>query len=139
MPGSPITDSTNWNPSYGDAAGQMVSTIGDLTRWVRLLGTGALVGPRLQAERLRWKPIDDNTPTWHYAFGIEENSGRLGRNGVIFGYETCAVYHPRLRSSIVPAVNTDKRIGTEPAVTVILRDISGMLFPGHRVEVPVVG
>ncbi|ROZ93704.1 class A beta-lactamase-related serine hydrolase [Gordonia sp. OPL2] len=139
LPGSPITDSTDWNPSYGNAAGQMVSTIGDLTRWVRLLGTGALVGPRLQAERLRWKPIGDNTATWHYTFGIEENSGWLGHNGEIFGYETYAVYHPRLRSSIVLAVNTDKRIGTEPAVNVILRDISGMLFPGHRVEVPVVG
>jgi D-alanyl-D-alanine carboxypeptidase len=139
MPGRPITDSTNWNPSYGNAAGQMISTIGDLTKWVRLLGTGELVGPRLQAERLRWKPIGDNTPTWHYTFGIEENSGWLGHNGEIFGYETYAVYHPRLRSSIVLAVNTDKRIGTEPAVNVILRDISGMLFPGHRVEVPVVG
>jgi hypothetical protein len=57
----------------------------------------------------------------------------------IFGCESYAVYNPTLDASIVLGVNTDKRIGTEPTINVLLRDISDMLFPGHRVEVPVVG
>lgn len=139
MPGHGVTDSTFWNPSYSNAAGQVISTVGDLTTWVRLLGTGAAVGPELQSERLQWQAIGDNNDVWHYTFGIEENSGWLGHNGEIFGYESYAVYHPDLDATIVLAVTTDKRIGTEPTINVLLRDISGLLFPDHRVEVPVVG
>ena len=50
-----------------------------------LLGTGALLSPELQAQRLRWDPIGDNNDEWHYTFGIEENSGWLGHNGQIPG------------------------------------------------------
>jgi D-alanyl-D-alanine carboxypeptidase len=139
FPGRDVTDSTYWSPGYGNAAGQMISTVDDLTKWVKLLGSGALLTPQLQAERLKWQRIGDNNDTWHYTFGIEENSGWLGHNGEIFGYESYAVYHPRLDASIVLALNTDKRIGAEPTINVLLRDLSRVMFPANPVEVPKVG
>ncbi len=132
-------DSTTWSPTQAQAAGQMTSTVGDLTTWARLLGTGALISPELQVERLRWEPIGDNTEEWHYTFGIEENSGWLGHNGMIPGYLTYVVHHPDLDATIVMAMNTDRSIDGEPAANVALNAISPMLFPDHPVRVPKVG
>jgi D-alanyl-D-alanine carboxypeptidase len=139
LPTRPETDSTFWSPSQAWAAGQMVSTVDDLTRWIRTIGNGSLVGPSLQAERLKWEPIGDNNDVWHYTFGLEENSGWLGHNGEIPGFDTFAVYHPQLDATIVIVINTDKRVDGQPPINVLLRNLSGVFFPGHTVEVPVVG
>jgi D-alanyl-D-alanine carboxypeptidase len=32
----------------------MISTVADLTKWAKLVGTGALISPERQAERLKW-------------------------------------------------------------------------------------
>jgi D-alanyl-D-alanine carboxypeptidase len=132
-------DSTSWSPTQAQAAGQMISTVGDLTTWARLLGTGALISPELQAERLGWEPLGDNDDEWHYTFGIEENSGWLGHNGQIPGYFTYVVYHPELDATIVFAMNTDRNVDGEPAANVVMNDLSPILFPEHPVRVPKVG
>jgi D-alanyl-D-alanine carboxypeptidase len=137
-PGKAEVDSTAWSPSQAYAAGQMISTAGDLTRWAKLLGTGALLSPELQAQRLRWDPIGDNNDEWHYTFGIEENSGWLGHNGQIPGYLTFVVYHPDLDASIVILMNTDRSVGTDPAVNKAMRELSKVLFPDHPVRVPAI-
>lgn len=65
----------------------MTSTAGDLTAWARLVGSGALISPERQHERMQWQRLDDNTDEWHYTFGLEENTGWIGHNGAIPG--TC--------------------------------------------------
>lgn len=138
QPGVDEVDSTSWSPTQAQAAGQMISTIADLTTWARLLATGELISPALQAERMRWERMGDNDDEWHYTFGIEENSGWLGHNGMIPGYFTYVVYHPELRASIVIAMNTDRNREGEPGINPIMRELSEILFPGHPVRVPVV-
>ncbi|MGE2723320.1 serine hydrolase domain-containing protein [Mycolicibacterium pulveris] len=138
LPDRPMTDATFWSPSYGNAAGQMISTAGDLTKWLRLLGTGALLTPQLHAERLAWLPVGANNDSFHYVFGMADFGGWLGHTGEIFGFETAAVYHPGLDTTIVLAVNTDKQLGGEPTAHALLRELGRLLFPANPVEVPVV-
>jgi D-alanyl-D-alanine carboxypeptidase len=78
---------------------------------------------------------DDN---WHYTFGLEENSGWIGHNGMIPGYFTFEVYNPELDATIVTAMNTDKKVNGEQGINVLLRDISKILFPDNPVNVPVI-
>jgi D-alanyl-D-alanine carboxypeptidase len=49
-----IRDYTRINPRLGWTAGGMVSTVGDLTKWGKVLATGTLLSRRLQAERMRF-------------------------------------------------------------------------------------
>lgn len=139
VPDEDEVDSTFWSPSQAYSAGQMISTVGDLTKWIRLVGSDELVGPELQAERLEWEGFGDNNEQWHYTFGLEENTGWLGHNGEIPGFESYAVYNPELDATIVLAINTDKRLGSEPPINVLMRDISAVFFPENPVEVPVIG
>jgi D-alanyl-D-alanine carboxypeptidase len=110
----------------------------DLTKWAKLVGTGALISPELQAERLKWDRLGDNDDNWHYTFGLEENSGWIGHNGQIPGYFTFEVYNPKLDATIVIAMNSDKKVNGEQGINVLLRDISKILFPNNPVNVPVI-
>ncbi|ORA69116.1 hypothetical protein BST23_00125 [Mycolicibacterium elephantis] len=142
LPGRPMTDATYWSPSYGNAAGQMISTADDLTKWLRLLGTGKLLTPQLHAERLAWRRVGANRSsspdTWHYVFGMADFGGWLGHTGEIFGFQTAAVYHPGRDATIVLALNTDKQLDGEPAAHALLRELGRLLFPADPVDVPVV-
>jgi D-alanyl-D-alanine carboxypeptidase len=137
-PGKEEVDSTSWSPSQAYAAGAMISTVGDLTKWAKLVGTGALISPELQAERLNWDRLGDNDDNWHYTFGLEENSGWIGHNGMIPGYFTFEVYNPEVDATIVIAMNSDKKVNGEQGINVLLRDISKILFPDNPVNVPVI-
>ena len=54
-PDGKIVDATDWNPSWGWAAGQMVSTVDDLHIWARDLATGKLLTQASQREREKFQ------------------------------------------------------------------------------------
>jgi D-alanyl-D-alanine carboxypeptidase len=138
-PAHPEIESTSWSPSQANTAGQMISTVPDLTKWAKIAGAGEGLSAALKTERLKWQPLGDNNDEWHYAFGIEVNSGWLGHNGMIPGYMTYEVYNPTIDSSIVLVQNTDKNSGNDPGINALMRDISKTLFPANPVNVPRVG
>lgn len=45
-------DATDWSPSWGWAAGAMISTLDDLRIWAPALATGTLLQPETQSQRL---------------------------------------------------------------------------------------
>lgn len=135
----PVVDSTGWSPSQAFTAGQMYSTVEDLTRWGEILASGSLISAELQARRLEWEPIGENTEDWHYTFGIEVNSGWYGHNGMIPGYTTFVVHHPDLDATVVVVQNTDANVDGEPGINALMRDLMTALFPDHPMNVPVVG
>ena len=92
--------------------------------------------PQLQAERLKWDRLGDNDDNWHYTFGLEENSGWIGHNGMI--YIHLRGLQPELDATIVIAMNSDKKVNGEQGINVLLRDISKILFPNNPVNVPVI-
>jgi D-alanyl-D-alanine carboxypeptidase len=138
-PAQEVVDSTAWSPTQAFTAGQMISTVEDLTRWGELLASGELISPELQERRLQWEPLGDNDEDWHYTFGVEVNTGWLGHNGMIPGYMTFVVHHPEIDSTVVLVQNTDKNVDGEPGINPLMRQLMTALFPEHPMNVPVVG
>ncbi|MET9466172.1 serine hydrolase domain-containing protein [Streptomyces sp. NPDC006544] len=134
-----IVDSTDWNPSWGWAAGAIISDLQDLRSWSRTLATGTLLTPATQAQRLKTSPV--GIPGAGYGLGIFDVQGWIGHNGSLPGYESLAVYLPGARATLVGLLNTDVlHDGKEPsaffgeAVTAIVTP--DHVYPGHKVSVP---
>ncbi|MFJ4315489.1 serine hydrolase domain-containing protein [Streptomyces lavendulae] len=104
-PDGAVTDATDWNPSWGWAAGAMTSDLEDLRAWVPALVGGKLLSPATQAQRLRLRPT--GVPDVSYGLGIAEFDGWVGHNGELPGYETIAVGLPGNKGTLVVLVNSD--------------------------------
>jgi D-alanyl-D-alanine carboxypeptidase len=102
-------DATALRTSCTGASGGMVSTLSDLRRWSRALGTGALLDPAVWKEAnqglLPFAFSDDyNGPgRWRQGLGFVESGGFNGKDGSIPGYESVTMYSPSRRTSIVVA------------------------------------
>lgn len=87
-----VIDATRMDPSWGGAAGQMISTPSDLARFARVLLDGKLLAPRQLAEMR--KTVDAPVmPGWKYGLGLLSvplSCGGVywGHGGDIDGYET---------------------------------------------------
>jgi len=85
---SPLLDFTVYNPSLAWGAGNLISDLRDLTRFLRALLGGRLLPPRLLAEMTT--PVDTPQPGLGYGLGlvvIETPAGRLiGHDGAIPGF-----------------------------------------------------
>ncbi len=101
-----IVDTTDWNTSWGDAAGQMVSTLEDLHVWARDLATGALLTPATQREREQFLPAPDEGEGVVYGFGMTDNNGWRGHDGNVLGYVAYPFYLPEQEMTLVVLLNS---------------------------------
>ncbi len=99
-------DATRWNPSWADAAGEMVSDCRDLERWAAALGKGTLLRPQTQARRLQTAEVIPGGA--RYGFAIFDANGWIGHNGDIPGYTTVVVYLPERDATLVVMTNSDE-------------------------------
>jgi D-alanyl-D-alanine carboxypeptidase len=125
----PITDVTLVNPDIAGAAGAMVSTLGDLRKYARQLGEGALLSPRMEKQRLQFGLLSE-TPeiTAGYGLGIGRFGQWIGHNGGIFGFSTVAMYNPRNGTTIAATANLASNFST-PTLEAFFK-IALRLFPG---------
>jgi D-alanyl-D-alanine carboxypeptidase len=83
-----LLDFTVYNPSLAWGAGNLISDLGDLTRFFRALLGGRLLPAKLLAEMTT--PVDTGTPGFGYGLGLavlQTPSGRLiGHDGAIPGF-----------------------------------------------------
>jgi D-alanyl-D-alanine carboxypeptidase len=105
-----VLDSTNWSPTSAAGAGQAISTVPDLLKWARDVGTGALLKPATQRQRLRPNPAS-RAGKRVYLFGLGLDNGWLSHQGQIPGYNTEIAYLPALKASIVVIANSDMANG----------------------------
>ncbi|MGV9263035.1 serine hydrolase domain-containing protein [Kitasatospora sp. NPDC003701] len=134
-PSGEVADATDWNPSWGWAAGAMISDLHDLRRWAGIVATGELLSPQTQRERLKVLPT--GIPGTDYGLGIFETGGWIGHNGSIPGYETVAVHLPSQRATLVIEINTDiSSQGQEPS-TLLARAITEIATPDNVYDRPV--
>ncbi len=125
------TTATDWNPSWGWAAGAMISTLEDMHIWAPALATGKLLTPEMQAQRLQTvatpgMPSDDG-----YGVGIFNIGGWIGHNGSLPGYQTVAVYLPEKQSTMAIFLNTDIEYqGQEPS-TLLAKAITEVITPDN--------
>ena len=128
-------DATRFNPSWGNAAGQMISNLDNMKRWAKALGEGTLLSAAMQKERLTWAPY--GPPTFRYGLGIGYYNGWIGHTGTLPGYNTGAYYLPSKKAVLVIQVNTDTPlvitpgdppVTTEP-VNAIFREVAKIVTP----------
>lgn len=106
----PMADATESNPDVAWAAGAMISNLNDLSVWVEVLATGALLSPETQAARMQVIPMAEGSPV-QYGLGIMELLGYYGHNGGIVGYSTIMLHDPDDGSTIVVATNLSNEHG----------------------------
>ena len=122
-----ITDVTAINPTVAWTAGAMVSTIGDLQTWGRELLRGALIGRKLQRERLRLGTIPNNGPPVGYGLGILRFGDWLGHDGAIFGFSSETFQDRTTGAQIVVVTNLSSN-STTPSMA-IFGAIAQHLYP----------
>ncbi|MFF8961005.1 serine hydrolase domain-containing protein [Streptomyces sp. NPDC014894] len=128
-------DATDWNPSWGWAAGAMISDLPDLRSWARTLATGTLLTPKTQAERLKTGPTA--IPGAGYGLGIFNVQGWIGHNGSLPGYETLTIYLPEERATLVVLLNTDILHDKAEPSTLFGQAITEIVTPDHVFNLPV--
>jgi D-alanyl-D-alanine carboxypeptidase len=127
-------DATNWDPSWGWAAGAIISDLNDLRCWARTLATGSLLSAKTQAQRLRFVPT--GFPDTAYGVGVFDNHGWIGHNGSLPGYQSAVVYLPQSEATLVILSNSDTLYrGYEPS-TLLAQAITRIVTPGHVYSLP---
>jgi D-alanyl-D-alanine carboxypeptidase len=129
--GTPVRDATHWSPTFLGPAGQIVSTLADMRKYVKALGTGSLISPGAQRDRLQANPFSVGGGR-EYDFALGTDHGWLSHSGEVPGFNSEIAYLPKLKASIVVFTNTDiaNRNGGAPAPTV-LSALGKAVAPGN--------
>jgi D-alanyl-D-alanine carboxypeptidase len=127
-PDGEIVDTSDWNTSWGDAAGQMVSTLADLRSWAHTLATGTLLSPATQRERERFLPADDEGVGVVYGLGMTDNNGWRGHDGNILGYTAYPFYLPAQQMTLVVLFNASIDVFDGNA---LMQTITGVIAPNN--------
>ncbi|MFF7245796.1 serine hydrolase domain-containing protein [Embleya sp. NPDC008237] len=137
-PTGAVADATDWNPSWGWAAGAMISDLEDLRRWAEVVATGTLLSPATQAEREKFITVPGFDGAG-YGLGLFRTHGWVGHNGSLPGYESVTMYLPEQDATMVILLNTDiVHDGYEPS-TLIARAVTSIITPDHVYELPAQG
>jgi D-alanyl-D-alanine carboxypeptidase len=125
------TVATNWNPSWGWAAGAIVSDLGDLRKWAKDVATGKTLTPAIQKERERFIAAEGLEPA-RYGFALFNIAGWIGHNGSLPGYQSVTVYSPKLKTTMVILLNSDISATDEEPSTLVGQAITKVISP-HNV------
>jgi len=117
-------NATSWNLSPGWAAVAMVSTLGDLHRWVRDVATGSLLTRATQKQRLRFIPA----PGFGYGLALYKLNGWIGHSGLIPGYESLSIYLPSQQATLVVLINVHT---TDFPLLSLAKTITKIITPKH--------
>jgi D-alanyl-D-alanine carboxypeptidase len=128
MPDCAIVDTTDWNTSWGDAAGQMISTLDDMRIWARDLATGKLLTPATQQQREQFLPAPDEGEGVVYGFGMTDNNGWRGHDGNILGYIAYPFYLPSQQMTLVVLLNSAVDVLDSVA---LMQAITGVIAPDN--------
>jgi D-alanyl-D-alanine carboxypeptidase len=81
----------------------MTSTLGDMGRWARALGTGSLLSPASHALQIGPQNVGLGplTPDRYYAMGVAVSNGWIVANPQLMGYNGVVSYLPSKRIAVV--------------------------------------
>jgi D-alanyl-D-alanine carboxypeptidase len=133
-------DSTSWSPSWVPRLGNMISTLGDMGRWARALGTGSLLSP--QSHALQVGPqnvgLGPLTASMYYAMGFGVSNGWIAANPQVPGYNGIVSYLPAKRTAVVVFVTQGPK--GKPSVayaSAIYNHLGKLLAPEQPPNAPV--
>jgi D-alanyl-D-alanine carboxypeptidase len=122
-----LRDYTRVNPKVAWTAGAMISTLGDLQKWAKVLATGALLSAKLQAQRLPFASTSGGGANLGYGLGITQIDDWLGSDGSMLGFSAGTFYEPRTRTQITIAANRSS--SAAPPTRAIFTVLAGRLSP----------
>lgn len=100
-----LTDITNWNPSWADAAGCLISNFSDMKIWAKEVNERKLLSDKMKFVRYAW--VDGEIPGVTFSgFGLEKAWDWIGHVGSIPGYNSQLFYNPIKRITILINVNS---------------------------------
>jgi D-alanyl-D-alanine carboxypeptidase len=129
--GTAVRDATHWNPTPFGAAGQIVSTVGDMSIWAKAVGSGALLSKASYRAHLTPNPFAVKGDR-SYDFGIGEDNGWITHAGTVPGYNSDFGYLPKRKATIVVLTNTDieAKPGQGPAPAIVSA-LCAVVAPGE--------
>jgi D-alanyl-D-alanine carboxypeptidase len=122
VPGAEPHDVTELNASYAWAAGAMVSTVGDLTRFLAALLAGLLLPPAQQEQMFTEAP-DSNYGLGVVRWPLPGGRAVWGHNGMIHGSFTVAAGTRDGGLVVAANVNSDDRDYPIETFTDLLREV----------------
>lgn len=125
-----VADTTNWDPSWGWAAGAMISDLRDLRTWAKSVATGSLLTPATQRQRERFIPAPGLEPA-RYGFALFDVKGWIGHNGSLPGYESLTVYSPSKRATMVILLNSDIAPPAGELTTLVAKAVTRVITPAN--------
>ena len=96
IPGT-TQDVTATNPNFIWTTGAIISTVGDLEKYAREVGTGALISSRMHADRLSFCPMaytGEGPTQMGYGLGMMSFGSWIGHAGSIAGNNSAVFYEP---------------------------------------------
>jgi D-alanyl-D-alanine carboxypeptidase len=118
-------DATDWSPSWGWTAGEMISDLDDLLVWGEALGTGSgILSPAMQRQRLASFDFDvpihlgpqkaaAQTPARAYGLGLGLALDWVGHEGELPGFDTDVQHYGPESITMVVMANTDIVSGSD--------------------------
>jgi D-alanyl-D-alanine carboxypeptidase len=128
--GQPV-DATTWSPTFAAMAGQMQSTLADVMKWAKAVGTGATLTKKGQAERLQGNP-KSKAGGREYLFALGRDHGWLAHDGDIPGFNSQLAYLPQGDVTIVVLANSDIDTAAGPPAPVLFKALASVVTP-HNV------
>lgn len=111
-------NATDWNPSWGWTAGELISNVQDLLHFGRAEATGAgLLPAKLQIERLTSFREFNGAGNGGYGLGWGCQNGWVGHTGELPGYNTSMFYSTKDDTTVITMVNSDIPTGKCDAPT----------------------
>lgn len=110
------------------SAGEMISDVGDISRWIQLFTTGRAGGSATYKDLVNCIPFLGNTS---FGLGITCSAGWYGYTGALPGYNTADYYSPSTGMTIVAWINYQAAQPIEGVASVMVRDIARIVTPGH--------
>jgi len=106
-----LIDATNYNPSWGDAAGILISNVSDLKIWAKEMGERELLSDKMKSERFAW--VNSDAPGLSSGFGIDKVMDWVGHPGAIFGYNSQIWYNTVKKITVIVTTNSMEGYPTE--------------------------
>jgi D-alanyl-D-alanine carboxypeptidase len=114
--------------AFMGSAGEMISTAGDIRRWMKLYALGKTGGPPGFNPVSECKQFLGNTS---FGLGITCSEGWLGYTGALPGYNTADYYSRATGTTVVAWITYQAPAPPEGVASVIFRDIARILTPRH--------
>lgn len=128
-PDGSLIDTTDYNPAWSGASGEMIGTAEDLLVYGRALGTGqGLLPETAQIERLSsFQP--GWTPDSQYGDGLICRGGWVGHGGDTLGFHTDMYYNPDIDTTVVVMMNRYPSYQPQNVVTAIAAALGAPIAP----------